>query len=119
MTRGVKAIRLTKQNWGPDALRDPETKKMCCLGIFGEACGVDLTKMDNLGMPNEVEAVAQKSFPKWLFEDRAPSKDAALLAGANDHYFSHADAGAREIDKRIIRKTFAKHGVRVTFARGL
>ena len=115
----VKAIRLTKQNWGPESLRDSKTKKMCCLGVFGAACGVDLEEMIGLGMPHEVDASERGAFPKWLFADGASSRTAQLLASANDHYFQDTNKASRKVDKHVIRKNFAQHGVRVTFARGL
>jgi hypothetical protein len=128
----MKTIRLTKKGWGPAYLLNSLSRKKCCLGTYGTACGVSDEVMLNRHMPNEIPKRLRNKFPRWLFSKSRTfqsSQDAEALATANDRYFlkyfdkpntsRQAEAERKKCAKDKIRRIFAKHKVRVVFERGL
>jgi hypothetical protein len=88
--------------------------KMCCLGFYGEACGVPTDDLFGLAYPSEVRR-SSHLLPTWL-ED---SDDVAELICLNDADPTDEEDVSDEADReRRIAAIFAKHGVEVEFIDG-
>lgn len=74
--------------------------KMCCLGFFGEACGVDRENLKLYVLPQR-RAKEHKAFPSWIYE---------RFAAVNDN-------GNISDEERVkqLRELFKKKGVTVRF----
>ena len=105
---------------GPELSRllRPTDTLMCCLGIYLESCGVPEELLS--GAPYPTGSALRQAIPehaRWLLEPEPPDddkmSDRTLLATTNDA--EHVSDRERE---RIIRRTFAKHGVEVSFVDG-
>ena len=115
-----KEFTIKKEEWGYGGglgngmLRDPNTGKMCCLGIYLKACGVPVKDLENKSMPSNL---AGYKLPEWLVLEHDPQTEeegvASKLADANDKAAGDIDMKTR---KKIIRQGFADNGVKVTFA---
>lgn len=97
-------------------LHRSQDDKMCCIGIYLEACGVPVTSLTDVGDPADTTLTTIPEQCKWLvtkIEDPegvysseiVNSRDAEELIGENDHQ-------ARE---QVIAAVFAKHNVEVEF----
>lgn len=85
-----KIVVIDRAKWGMDSLRDPDTKKQCCLGFACIDAGLDPRTIEGKEMPSflGVQSIAKlaKSFP-MLIRGTAGSPDSALadeLAVIND-----------------------------------
>jgi hypothetical protein len=97
-------------------VREVDGKK-CCLGFYGQACGIPLKAMENKAVfrpfGESVEHYVKQLPPQmqWLVEDSGkPSKDAYDLMRANDN----KEYSPKEKEK-LIANYFKKHDVLVTF----
>lgn len=94
--------------------------KMCCLGFFARACGIDKDQIEDEAEPEDVPRAV---WPGWVL--RAPddfagdygspdalknSSDIVALISANDDEM----CGDRKREARIA-ELFAQHGVEVEF----
>jgi hypothetical protein len=77
--------------------------KMCCLGFFGLACGLDASQLEGNGDP--VDARSDK-WPEWAREN---GPDISKLIVTNDDIGDLADR------ESSIASIFARHGVTVIF----
>jgi hypothetical protein len=104
--------------------------KMCCLGFYGEACGVPTDDLFGLAYPSEVRR-SSHLLPTWLTdvtdidEEYGPvervedSDDVAELICLNDADPTDEEDVSDEADReRRIAAIFAKHGVEVEFIDG-
>lgn len=91
--------------------------KMCCLGIYLEACGISRRILQGVGSP--ILLSIRHKIPaevRWLFtDDGRESQDCAGLMSINDRdltYSNHFDEDQRE--RSIIRR-FSQQGITVEF----
>ena len=116
-----RAIWLRGGGSGSGMLRTlAEPVKMCCLGIYLDACGIPRDELAGLGRPSDLMLGVDKgrvAFPdeaRWLLrrENRRFNSEAAVaLYQTNDS--SQLTAAQRE---EALRRIFAQHGVDVEFA---
>lgn len=83
--------------------------KMCCLGLYLEACGVPREVLRDKNTPAQLD----ERIPRWLYEPnkaltRVVSMATSKLMGVND------DPKERKRED-LVREMFAAHGVTVTF----
>jgi hypothetical protein len=88
----------------------PNDGKMCCLGFFGLACGLEEDDLADMSVPGDVSSLAKSRWPDWLtacsiVSGRAPQDD---LMEEND----------TDANERTIAEIFAEHGVEVEFVDG-
>lgn len=115
---GSNASRLLRESDG----------KMCCLGMYGLACG--LTPEDLLESHTPITAglsilwsdMSKASGSDWLFQEHTTSWDCRTLMQNNDVRADiRADIMACSISvveeerEKMIAQTFLEHGVTVTF----
>lgn len=92
----------------------PADAKMCCLGIYLEACGAHASDLLNRRYPSSVSAPLPNA-AEWLIERlsqlvRGDTAEAVKLANANDN--SHLS----EVDREsTVKKLFERRGIKVTF----
>lgn len=87
--------------------------KMCCLGFYGIACGIDAEDLLGVAEPESADehdddTDYRHDWPHWLFE----FGDCGALIGRNDSSDPEYSDAQREAD---IARLFAKHGVTVVF----
>ena len=84
-----------------------EDGKMCCLGIYLCACGIDKSLLANRATPEETET----QMPAWLIDSLRPMRSslASKLITVND---IKLDEDKRE---ETIKELFAEAGIKVTF----
>lgn len=84
---------------------------MCCLGIFGRACGVSVKRLNKIAMPSSIAGRVPKSLRVFIDFDRGLDTDLAdTLAGYNDNQ----NTTDEEKEHYIIRG-FASIGIKVKF----
>lgn len=86
---------------------------MCCLGVYGRACGISVKRLKNLSMPSQVSGRLPKSFRVFLEESHSSYIDndlAAELAAYNDNSDTTDETKEREIIEG-----FGKLGIKVKF----
>lgn len=119
----VIAFNIDRRNWGRgdrggSLLEVKITKEgdkqinMCCLGVYGRACGIGVKRLKNKGMPSQIAGKLPKQM-EWttdLYDFDNDSKACKALAEINDME-SSSDASK---EKRIIAR-FAKQGIKVRF----
>jgi hypothetical protein len=88
-------------------LRD---EKMCCLGFFGLACGIERDRLLNRLVPTILQS---PNWPVWLVDLGGNTTEARLLMNTND---SEAMSGAER--EAALTAVFASHGVEVEFVDG-
>lgn len=52
---------------GLAALLHERNRSMCCLGFLGASCGIELAKLEDHGMPTELDEGEQEKYPGALF----------------------------------------------------
>lgn len=96
--------------------------KRCCLGFFGQACGLADSMMLHTPDPDALDEASKKALEKvgaeWLFEEKdeyghRQSKATDHLINANDNELFTEDA--RELE---VARIFAENGITVTFVDG-
>lgn len=97
------------------ALLRKEDSLRCCLGFYGEACGVPDYEMLDISTPFEVKNNVDDEFPiqmEWLIHKDGieNSQDCLALVHINDA--SHLPESEREAQ---ITEIFARNGHTVTF----
>lgn len=80
--------------------------KMCCLGIFSEACGVEYRELMNRSFPTELETEDLDKLPKWLWKENVVGK----ITEANDAPWPN-----HKIREELIADLFKENGVEVVF----
>ena len=93
----------------------PRRGTMCCLGFFGQACGIEASSLLNKKAPGSVHSAA---WPEWLVQRRdgetgvyqQNTQVGTDLVGFNDS----ESVDDQERESRIT-EIFAKHGVTVEF----
>ena len=124
--KAIKEFTIDRSKWLPhemqngySALRTVETAdcktRMCCLGIYLEACDVSTHDMIDVGLPAEIlDKYKVPKGLKWLLENNYnygdTSADALNLAEINDD--STLTLEERETK---IKEIFKKNKVKVTF----
>ena len=114
----VKSFSIDRAKWGKGRLHN-EDGSMCCLGFLGRACGVTPKEMGCSGYPFSVKGSAKAKFPEWVRSDVTSigSNDVERLVAFNDSSAARHSGSRRckaDVEK-YIAKTFAKHGITVTF----
>lgn len=93
------------------ALYVQTTKRMCCLGFFGAACGLSKTKMTGHGYLTDLNGYDfETNQIEEFFEDRLPHYLQKNLARINDD----DDMTLPEKEKNI-KDIFSKRGIKVKF----
>lgn len=97
------------------ALHRKSDGKMCCLGIYGLACGLPLDKLTGKNQPNEL-----KGYPEWLLIHVTPSLDSKAYTGCSTDcgdLIMCNDAKLYQDPEREAKITeiFSRHDVEVTF----
>ena len=95
-------------------------QKMCCLGFYLAACGVQRSDLAGVEGPSALN-VRQGSIPnkaKWLFDSSADA--AALCHNHSKHcddlmYINDDKVISDEEREQRIREIFAQHGIAVEF----
>ena len=85
---------------------------MCCLGFYARACGIDPADIFYHPGPRSLNSRLRPSQMNWLLE----SNDGDRLMSTND--LSSPGVGllvSPEDQEKEIKKSFAKHGVKVSF----
>lgn len=93
-------------------LRSSDSKR-CCLGIYGQACGVPDNKLIDQITPYFVGKnvwTKKRRGGAWLFEEPTKFSDRLVLFRINDTVTI-----TEKKRESLIKKTFAKHGVHVEF----
>lgn len=121
----VKRFVIERERWlrGDEEnsrLLRPSDGKMCCLGFFARACGIDEDQIEDEAEPEDVPGAG---WPLWVLRESddfagdydLPGKlknslDIVELIKANDDEAT----GDRKRESRIA-EIFAKHGVEVEF----
>lgn len=95
--------------------------KMCCLGFYGQACGLDIEAMRDVPSPAEVPDVIAMAWKegRWLFDDlyKFTSASCSNLMEANDVVcsdFEEIEEVERQREAEIV-SLFAFHSVEVEF----
>lgn len=113
---------------GGSALRHPGTGLMCCMGIYGQACGISPVAMENRGYLAELDDVDRSKVDERLFRwvegdqlgNPENSSRAFRIAEANDGALHNVAAtpkprpSAAETEAKIT-ELFAEIGVEVEF----
>lgn len=82
--------------------------KMCCLGFYGQACGVTVEEMGDLTSPSRL---ANGNWPAWLVDKIEGNSNVCIeLMSVNDR--QGTDSAIRESH---ITEVFHNNGVDVTF----
>lgn len=87
-----------------------EQINMCCLGVYGRACGISANRLKGNGMPQNVAKLPKQM--NWTVNKSGTdsSNTANKLAGINDR------TGTTDASKeRRIKARFAKQGIKVRF----
>lgn len=82
-----------------------ESRKMCCLGFLGKACGATDEQIDGAPMPSDTSAVC---WPRGLICGGRDSKLSDQIASANDS----PETTDREREEKL-RPLFRKLGYRL------
>lgn len=118
----ITQLTINRPNWlhgetsSNSYLYRPHDGKMCCLGFYGLTCGVLKDQMRNKTQfyESDIEHIKLDKQMHWLVKEKNQrlfqSKDANELMSDNDDPFLGEDAREAQIIK-----TFAKHGITVTF----
>ena len=109
----VKSFVIDRAKWGKKQLLNADGS-MCCLGFLGQACGVSRREMGSYGYPSDLPVEAMEKLPIWTHSN---NNDIDRLVSLNDDS-KPSKKGARRCRadvEKYIAKTFAKHGIRVTF----
>ena len=120
----VKEFTIDRLKWGrggdDSRLVNSRTGRRCCLGFYGEACGVDPAKLLDVMYPLPAcpgFAKGDPAWPAWLFEQHGPE----LSRGEHRHALAMVnDSNVLDETEREnrIAEEFAKHGVTVRFVDG-
>lgn len=122
----VKKFVIERERWfrGRDNARllvnvatdSPDFGKMCCLGFFGIACGIDPEQLLGMGSPEDRK---EEPWSSWVLRENDETgyvEDSrsinSLIAVNDDRKISDAARESR------ITELFAKHGVEVEFVDG-
>ena len=103
----------------PSFLLRRKDRKMCCIGLYLEACGVEEERLVDIADPMGVMGLLPVE-AHWLRqgeqEDKTPldSYAASALMWVNDQMNTITEAEREE----AIRARFSSHGVEVTFVDG-
>ena len=108
---------IPRKIWGTGSkggyLLNSDHGKMCCLGIYLQACGTPEGKLRDANMPGDILPKRLPSGLQWLIDarrDSYTSRAASRLAETNDD--EHLDARTRE---ESIKRQFKEVGISVTF----
>lgn len=95
---------------GDDAsyLLRPSDGKMCCLGIYLEACGINKNAMNGVNVPSSLGFILPEEAARWMNE--MGCVDATMAMNVNDNV--GIDDVIRE---QRIAEIFARHDVEVEF----
>lgn len=99
-------------------LLNPQTGKMCCLGIYALACGLKSKDIENAGTPEEIP-VDYRAIPKnykFLIDKQRDSyyfSDSDIVGKFVEINDSNKYHGKRREDK--IKKLFLKNNIEVDF----
>jgi hypothetical protein len=94
---------------------------MCCLGFYGEACGIGSDDMLDTADPEECGTAVLSMWPAWLlgFKNDSDDPDDGFLRNTGDcGRLIEANDDNRLTDavrEQRIAAIFAKHGVEVEF----
>jgi len=119
----VIAFNINRKNWGRGKrggslldirnLEDGSQQiNMCCLGVYGRACGIGVKRLRGKGMPLDVRNLPKQmswTIKKYMF-GRDNSGAAISLAKTND-----ANKTSDKKKEATIIRRFAKQGIRVRF----
>lgn len=108
--QGVCASLLYNKDDGPPE-GDHYGGKLCCVGIYGRALGIEDTLLRGAAQADDLPSF----FPEWLVsEDELGYPEAS--AAARYLYDTNDSKLALPWEREeSIRKTFAEHGIEVTF----
>lgn len=86
--------------------------KMCCLGIYLDACGIAAEKLEDQATPEDVDP--SEDIPAWLYRLTKDSKECTAkvwnLIDTND------DEDIPETEREAeVERLFANEGIKVTF----
>jgi len=102
---------------GGSWLYDPDTNRMCCLGLFFESLGWSKESIKNKATPIELQRHEKKfnSIPKWLLTSNGnDSKIASLLMSANDGGGVFDGLSLADREAKII-SIFAEQDIELSF----
>lgn len=97
-------------------LHRPQDQKMCCIGIYLEACGISRSLLTDVGDPSDVRTDLPKQC-LWLIN---------ILEDPNNEGYPHQTTNSKDTEDLIqendndareekIAEIFAKHDVEVEF----
>lgn len=89
--------------------------KMCCIGIYLNACGIQRDTLEGKMIAEDLPIVYYRKVPEWLYKHSDYVLTPGVPYGTNDRIASGEDEFTEEDREREITKAFAAHGVTVTF----
>jgi hypothetical protein len=92
-----------------------EDGKLCCLGFYAQACGLETEAITNVATPAQVPKYANiwGDGACWLFDESNVSSTCNDLMMINDEKLPFFDS-EKEREEQVAA-IFAKHGVQVEF----
>lgn len=114
----IKELVISRSIWlrgGPEGeskLLRTTDNKMCCLGIYLEACGIAKDQLEDVETPANMDP--GQEIPVWLLEDDLDPDDSSPVA--RELMMVNDDSNVSE-EKRedFIASEFEKQGIKVTF----
>jgi len=124
----MKKLTIQRSKWlrgegpGQSYLIRRTDQKMCCLGFFGLACGLNPERMTDVGSPIGIPLMLKETYSK-VWSSKVPEAKFLFSAGGGGHSESANDLmnvndnnNLTESDReREITAIFAKNGIEVVF----
>jgi len=121
-TDKITSFVIDRETWDRGGLRQTalltDDNKRCCLGFYGEACGLSDSMQLNTADPGELDEASKKTLKdaggEWLFmQDEYCHRQSKAT---NDLIFENDNSVAKEeAREQNIARIFADNGVTVTF----
>lgn len=107
-----RATWLRGEGYEDSKLYRPSDGKMCCLGFYSLACGLQQNDITELECPGSAtDPKINKKWPKWLTKlENSQTKECIDLMEHNDN----ENISDKERENKI-KTIFARHGVKVEF----
>lgn len=112
----VKSFTIDYERWGQDNLLHEGwdgTRKMCCLGFLGRACGISANNMLERSSPDDLPGAEAARYPSFIAYVGVPNS--VCHTDLTDDLMQVNDNGRMPdyVRMRVITSLFAEEGMRV------